>query len=136
MNKPYLTVVLTLMCLLGLGTKSHAQNPELMVKVPFEFVAGGQILPAGKYTVGRIASDPHSGITIRSYDNNVALMLPMVVDGTPAEQPKLSFEHVGGEYFLSKVEAPGGVYTFAIPRAMATLAQKNDRSTVSFSGGN
>jgi hypothetical protein len=133
MNKSYLTVVLTLACLFGLGINAHAQDAEVSVKVPFEFVAGGQILPAGKYIVGRVAADPHSGITIRSYDN-VALMLPMVVDGTPAEQPKLSFEHVGGEYFLSKVETPAGVYTFGLPRAMIALAQKKDQSTVSSSG--
>jgi hypothetical protein len=135
MNKSYLTVVLTLACLFGLGIKAHAQDAEVSVKVPFEFVAGGQILPAGKYIVSRVAADPHSGITIRSYDN-VALMLPMVVDGTSAEQPKLSFEHVGGEYFLSKVETLDAVYTFGIPRPMTALAQKTNHSTVSSAGGN
>jgi hypothetical protein len=136
MNKSYLTVVLTLTSLLGLGLSARAQDTErVRVQVPFEFVAGGQILPAGKYTVSRVSSDPHSGITIRSYDN-VALMLPIVVDGTPAEQPRLNFEHVGEKYFLSEAETPGGVYTFAIPSAMVMLAQKKDHSTVSSSSGN
>jgi hypothetical protein len=135
MNKSYLTVVLTLACLFGLGIKARAQDADVSVKVPFEFVAGGQILPAGKYTVSRVAADPHSGIAIRSYDNAV-LLLPLVVDGTPTGQPKLSFEHVGDEYFLSKVETPAGDYTFGLPRAMIALAQRKDQSTVSSSGSN
>jgi hypothetical protein len=135
MNKSYVVAVLTLTCLLGLGVKAHAQDAEVSVTVPFEFVAGGRTLPAGKYIVGRTSADAHSGITIRSY-NNVALMLPIAVDGTPAYQPKLSFVHVGGEYFLSKVEALQGIYTFGTPRAMAILAQKKDQSSVSSAGGN
>jgi hypothetical protein len=136
MNKSYLTVVLTLTSLLGLGIKARAQDTEgVRVQVPFEFVAGGQTLPAGKYIVRRVASDPHSGITIRSYDH-VALMLPTVVDGTPAEQPRLNFEHVGDKYFLSEAETPGGVYTFVVPRAMVMLAQKTNHSTESTLNGN
>jgi hypothetical protein len=135
MNKLYVVAVLTLTCLLGFGVKAHAQDAEVSVTVPFEFVAGGQTLPAGKYTVGRNSDDAHAGIVIRSY-NNVALMLPIVVDGTPAYQPKLSFVHVGGEYFLSTVEAPQGIYTFRTPRAMTILAQKKDQSSVSSAGGN
>jgi hypothetical protein len=135
MNKSYLTVVLTLASLLGLGIKARAQDAEVIATVPFEFVAGNQILPAGKYTVGRNASDAHSGVTIRSNDN-VALMLPMVVDGTGADQPKLSFERVSGEYFLSKVETLDGTYTFDVPRATAIVAKRKDHSTGSSSGGN
>jgi hypothetical protein len=135
MNKSYLTVVLTLTCLFGMGVSARAQETELIVKVPFEFVAGGQMLPAGKYIVSRVASDLHSGITIRSY-KNIALMLPIMVDGISAEQPKLSFERVGENYFLSEIETSGGVYTFAVPRAMVMLAQKKDHSTVSSAGGN
>jgi hypothetical protein len=135
MNKSYLTVVITLTCMLGLGLSARAQDTEgVRVNVPFEFVAGGSTLPAGTYTVGRASADAHSGITIRSYGHS-ALALPLVVDGTSAEQPKLSFEHVGDKYFLSKVDTPGGIYTFATPRAMTNLAQMKTNGTAS-SGGN
>jgi hypothetical protein len=136
MKKSYLTAVLTLTCLLGVGISAHAQDTEgVRVKVPFEFVAGGTTLPAGTYTVGRLSADASSGITIHG-NGNGAVMLPTVVNATPAEQPKLSFEHVGDKYFLSEAETPGGIYTFAVPRAMVMLAQKKDHSTVSSSGGN
>jgi hypothetical protein len=136
MNKSYLTAALTLTCLLGLGIKAHAQDTEgAIATIPFEFVAGGQILPAGTYTVSRTAHDAHSGVTIRSYDN-VVFMLPVVVDGAFTQQPRLSFGHVGGEYFLSKVETPGGTYTFAKPRTLPMLAQKKDHSTMPSPSGN
>jgi hypothetical protein len=134
MKKSYLVAVLTLMCLAGIGVTAHAQDTEgVRVKVPFEFVAGGATLPAGTYTVGRLSVDASSGIAIRSFGNGV-LVLPQVVDGTPAEHPKLSFEQIGGKYFLSEVDTPGGIYTFGLPRAVVALAQTKDQGTMSISG--
>jgi hypothetical protein len=134
MKKSYLTAVLTLTCLLGLGVSARAQDTEgVRVIVPFEFVAGGATLPAGTYTVGRLSVDAYSGIEISGRGNG-AFVLPVAVDGTPAGQTKLSFERVGGKYFLSEADTPGGIYTFALPRAMVALAQVKDQSTVSTSG--
>jgi len=136
MKKTYLTAVLTLACMLGVGISARAQDTEgVRVKVPFEFVAGGATLPAGTYTVGRLSFDPFSGIAISSYGHG-AFALPIAVDGTPAGLPKLSFEHVGDKYFLSEINTPGGTYIFALPRAMVALAQMKDQGTVSSSGTN
>jgi hypothetical protein len=136
MNKSYLTVVFTLTCLLGVGISARAQDTEgVRVNVPFEFVAGGTTLPAGTYSVGRLSGDAHSGIAIRGYGNS-AFVLPMVVAGTPAEQPKLNFEHVGDKYLLSEIDTPAGVYTLALPRANVGLVQVKDQGTVSSSGAN
>jgi hypothetical protein len=136
MKRSHLIAVLTLTCLLGVGISARAQDTEgVRVKVPFEFVAGGKTLPAGTYTVGRLSLEAYSGIAISSYGHG-ALVLPIVVDGTPAGQPKLSFEHIGGKYFLSEANTPGGVYTFALPQAMVALAQAKDQGTVSSSGTN
>lgn len=139
MKKSYLTAVLTLTCLLGLGISARAQQDTegARVNVPFEFVAGGVTLPAGTYTVGRVSiSDTQSGIAIGGY-NNSAFVLPMVFDGrTPVEQPKLKFEHVGNKYILSEADTPGGIYTFALPRALVALAQIKDRGSVSSGGTN
>jgi|ERR1700683_1388039 len=137
MKTSYLTAVLTLTCLLGLGISAHAQDTDgVRVIVPFEFVAGGTTLPAGTYTVGRrLSVDAYSGIAISRYGHS-ALVLPTTVDATLARQPKLSFEQVGGKYFLREVDTPGGVYTFALPRAMLRLAQVKDQGTGSSSGAN
>jgi hypothetical protein len=115
MKKSYLTVVLTLSCLLGLGISAHAQDVDkIAVKVPFEFVAGGQTLPAGTYTVSRVSPEVNRALVIRSNDNSV-FMLPLFFDGNPvsvngvsADRAELGFEHVGDKYFLTDVETLAG----------------------------
>jgi hypothetical protein len=138
MKTSYFTVVLTMTCLLGLAISAHAQDASgVVVKVPFEFVAGGKTLPAGTYSVGRLSPGIHAALIIDSKDNGAfALVLPAVPDGDSAGHTALSFERVGDKYLLSKVETPGDVYTILTPRAMTKLAQMNDHGVTSFSGAN
>ena len=136
MKKSYLTVVLTLTCLLGLGISARAQDEDkIAVNVPFEFVAGGETLPAGTYSVSRVSPETTPALVIRSYDNSVFL-LPIAFDGAPADHAELSFEHVGEKYFLSKVETLAGVYTIGTPRPMTKVAQMKDDASGSSSGAN
>jgi hypothetical protein len=75
MKKSYLTVALTLSCLLGLGISARAQNlDKIAANVPFDFVAGGETLPAGTYTVSRVSSGDPRSLAIRSDDNSVFLL--------------------------------------------------------------
>jgi hypothetical protein len=136
MKKSYLTVILALTCLLGLGERARAQDAsKIVVNVPFDFVAAGETLLAGTYSVSRVSPETHPGLVIRSYDNST-FVLPIVFDGVSSDHAKLDFEHVGNNYFLSKVETPAGVYSIRTPRAMTKLAQMKDHGTVSFSGTN
>jgi len=134
MNKSFFTVLLTLPCLLGLGINARAQDASrVVVTVPFEFVAGGQTLPAGAYTLSRVYTTSERNLVIRSYDNG-AFLLPIEFDNTPAERAKLGFTRVGDEFFLSRVETPAGVYTMAAPRLMTKVAQVKDQGSLSSSG--
>lgn len=136
MNKSHLLVALTLTCLFGLGISARAQDSEgVIVKVPFEFVAGGKTMPADTYSIGRISSEGGPALAIRSF-NNGALVLPVAVNGDPAGHAQLRFEHVGDRYFLKTIETPRGVYAIATPRAITTLAQTKAHSTSSSSGTN
>jgi hypothetical protein len=136
MNKLYVTALLTLTCLCGSVVKARAQDPEgVVVKIPFEFVAGDRTMPAGTYIVGRISSDSHAGLAIRNYENGVFVPATLV-ETASAQPPALSFEHVEDKYFLSKVETPGGIYTIPVPRAISALVQVRDHSSVSASGSN
>jgi hypothetical protein len=135
MNKSCLTIALTLTCLFGLGISAHAQDVDgVVVKVPFEFVAGAKTLPAGTYRISRIHSDATSGLLVYSH-NNSAIMLPTAVGGS-AEHSMLSFERVGNKYFLSQVDTRGGVYGMAIPRPRTMVAVVKDHGAGSSSGGN
>src|ERR1700730_11965065 len=118
MENLYLSVLLTLTCLFGLSTSARAQDAgTTAVSVPFDFVAGDKTLPAGAYSVCRVSSEAYPALVIRSDDNSVFL-LPIVVDGVPADHAELSFDHVGDKYFLSKVETMAGAYTISTSRAM------------------
>ena len=138
MKISYCTVVLTLTCLLGLGISAHAQDASgVVVKVPFEFVAGGKTLPAGTYSIGRLSPAIHPALVINGKDTKTfAVVLPSVPDGDSAGHVELSFERVGDKVFLSKVVTPAGVYTILTPRAVTKLAQMNDHGPASSSGTN
>jgi hypothetical protein len=134
MKKSYLTVLLTLTCLLGLGKAARAQDASrIVVNVPFEFVAGGETLPAGTYSVSPVSPESQPSLVIRTHDKGT-LLLPIVFDGVPADHAKVRFEHVGGTYFLRKVETPEGVYTVGTPRATTKVSQMKDYATMSSSG--
>ena len=136
MKKSFLAVVLTLTCLLGLGLSARAQDVDkVVVSVPFEFVAGGQTLPAGTYRVSRSSDQGYEALLIRSNDNR-AFLLPLFFDGVSADHADLRFEHVGDKYFLSKVETPAGVYAIRTPRAMTQVARIKDHDTGSSAGAN
>ena len=138
MKTSYCTVVLTLTCLLGVGIRAHAQDASgVVVSVPFEFVAGAKTLPAGTYSVGRLAPAIHPTLFLDSKDSGAsALVLPSVPDEVSSGHTALSFERVGSQMFLSKVETPAGVYIVLTPRAITKLAKMNDRGTTSSSGTN
>jgi len=136
MKNSYSCVVLSLACLLGLGISARAQDVDkVAVKVPFDFVAGGQTLPAGTYNVTRASDQAFPALVIRSFDNS-AFLLPVFFDGVSADHAELSFRHVGDKYFLSEVKTPAGVYAIRTPRAMTQVAQMKDHGAVSSSGAN
>ena len=117
MKKQYLTVLFTLICVLGLGLSARAQEEDTVVtKVPFDFVAGGKVLPAGTYTVSRV--DPTRGsreLEIRSYETRASVfVLPTVFDDVRSDTAQLNFEHLGDTYFLSAIETPIGTYSVDI----------------------
>jgi hypothetical protein len=134
MKKSFASVVLTMICLLGLGEGARAEDEGKVVSnVPFEFAVGGVTLPAGVYTLGKAEANSDL-VLIRSQDRG-ALLLPIAFDEASAGRAQFDFEHVGDRYFLSKVETPQGVYIFRTPRAITKLAQVKDHGTVTNSGG-
>jgi hypothetical protein len=136
MNKTYFTLALAVMCIVGLGTMSRAQDTDgMVVNVPFEFVFGANVMPAGTYNVARFSNDPSSGVVLRSGTNS-AVVLPTTVEGVSVPKALLTFQHLGETYFLGKIETPGMVYTIATPRPRVTLARTHDQTTVQVGGTN
>ena len=126
MRKSYFTAVFMLMCLLGVGVSARAQDADaVVVRVPFEFVAGGATLPAGEYRVSRINPGVNRELAISDYDKGSAFLLPLTFEDVTAAngQPKLSFEHVGDKYFLSAIKTISGVYTMPASRERVVLGK-------------
>jgi hypothetical protein len=129
MKKSYCAAVLMLMCLLGVGVSARAQGADAaVVSVPFEFVAGGATLPAGEYRVSRANPGVNQELVISGYNKGNAFLLPLAFDDGPANGPTLSFDHVGGKYFLSKIRTLSGVYTMPASREMVMLGKANSPS--------
>jgi hypothetical protein len=138
MKKQYLAVLFTLICLFGLGLSARAQEQDTVVtNVPFDFVAGGKVLPAGNYRLQRVR--PSSGsreLEIRSYETRASVfVIPTAFDDVQSDKAQLNFEHLGDTYFLSAIETPIGTYAIDIPPAAIKLAQTQQPGG-SHSGGN
>jgi len=132
MKTLHVTALLVLTCLIGLSVGAHAQDVDaVVVTVPFDFVAGGATLPAGEYKIHRVDSSSNRELVIYSYRNGGAFVLPVAFDGGLTNQPTLSFEHIGGRYFLSRVKTAGGVYTMTTPPARIALAKSQGSSSPS-----
>lgn len=135
MKKSYLTAALMLTCLLGVGVSARAQDADaVVVSVPFEFVAGGATLPAGEYRVSRVNPGVNRELAISGYNRGNAFLLPVAFDDGPSNQPTLSFEHVGGKYFLNRIKTLSGVYTIPASREMIMLGKSSTQGTMSASG--
>ena len=127
-------IVLALVCLAGLSVSAFANEGDLVVNVPHDFVAGGRTLPAGKYTISRLSDDPLE-LSFRSYENHTgALVLPTTLSSTPAERLGLTFEANDDAYILTSIASPGGVYTIA-KRAPLSRANGSERESAGLSGG-
>jgi hypothetical protein len=138
MKKAYLTAALMVTCLLGVGVTARAQDAgAVVVSVPFEFVAGGATLPAGEYRVRRLNPGVTQELFISGYNKGGAFLLPLALENKSSDEPTLSFEHVGGKYFLSKIKTLDGIYTMPASRELIMLGKANSSSpnTASASGG-
>lgn len=136
MKKQYLTVLFTLISVLGLGLGAGAQEQDTVLgKVPYDFVVSGQVLPAGTYRISRISTSPRT-LEISSYETGAsALLVPTFFDDAQTGHAQFSFEHAGDKYFLSAIETPIGTYSIRVPQSAIELALMEQQSASS-SGSN
>ena len=90
-----------------LGGAASARAQEVVARVPFDFIAGGVRMPAGNYLVTQ--QDQQSLVSVASADRRhfaFILMNPMSADKA-GETPRLVFEQVGEDHFLTQVVADG-----------------------------
>jgi hypothetical protein len=134
MKKQHSAALFTLICLFGLSVSARAEDEhKIVVNVPYDFVAGGKTLSAGKYSVSRVSPEADSGLSIRGEKEGV-YVIAIFDDDTAMEHAGLSFEHVGGKYFLSTVQTLSGTYTIAVPQEVTKVAKMKGHETESSAG--
>jgi len=139
MKKQYFAILLAVVCVFGLGAGAQAQDQDaVVVKVPYDFVAGSHVLPAGRYTVSRRdSSGARETLVISSYETKASvLVLPTFFAEGRSFDPHLDFETLGNKHFLSQIQTSDGLYTLAIPTSATMVAQMEQHHDVSRSGGN
>ena len=136
MKNYYASVLLTVISLVGLGS-AVGQKQEATVAVPFSFVASGQTLAAGKYSISRVSEAQLEGLSIRNSENGTGVfVLANHFDGDSLSSSKVTFEQVGDVRYLRSIATGDGVYAITIPRTINRVAEIKQHDGMSASGTN
>jgi hypothetical protein len=99
----YGAALLVLILVAGLTASAQVRQPMLRVDIPFDFIAGGNHLPAGQY----LLSHPgHPEQVLLQAENRRAQALIFVHVSEAKRNPgdnKLVFNKYGDRYFLSQI---------------------------------
>ena len=136
MRRQYLRILLALVGFASFGATAKAQFPDqLTLTIPFEFVAAGKTLPAGTYRVNRVSGDNQEALVLSSFENGAgAIVSSTEVENSSADKAHVTFEKVGGQHFLSKIETAGHLFTIPISSSATMQAAAKSPSGTSASG--
>ena len=137
--KKYARILVAVTFLLGLGVAANAETrAEVVVTLPFQFVVGGQTLPAGEYTVSRLSDQVYGPLMFTSYDTRTSVFVnPNEVESVPANKIQVTFQQVGEHYLLSSIQSADYIYNIAVSHSavMAAAAKPQDYISVSSGSG-
>lgn len=137
MKKHCASILLGLTSLVGLGTSAVGQKQEAIVTVPFSFMASGQTLPAGKYSISRVSEAQVGGLSIRNSESGDGVfVLVNHFDSESVAGSKVTFEQVGDVRYLHTIATADGVYAIALPRTINLVAGAKQHDGMSASGTN
>jgi hypothetical protein len=142
MKTTYVRFLSAFFGLAALAAATRAQEvDQLIVNVPYEFVVAGKTLPAGTYRVNRLNDSDLTELEITSVENRTgALLLSSEVRSTSEDKPALTFQHVGDQYFLSRIETAEHIFTIPVSAAKAAavvaMKKQTNPSPSSSSGSN
>ena len=139
MKKLFVRLLLVLASVAGLTIPAKAQAlDQIVVNVPFPFVAAGQTFPAGEYRVSRLRDGEPRVLLLTSMENRagVVMLVAQSVDA-PHGKSHLGFTTAGDQRVLSRIQTDDYAYTFAAPTAETLLgATPRKGAAASSSSGN
>jgi hypothetical protein len=133
MRKTYLRILIGVIGIACSSVAAKAQVADQVVaKIPHEFVVGGKTFPPGSYKVERATSSDDRELLVRNVNTNEsALIAPTVVESSSTDRPTLSFEHVGDELLLSKIETADHIFTISVPHSEIMEAEAKSHTGAS-----
>ncbi len=136
MIKQYFRILIALIGVAGSGMAASGQVADhIVVKIPYEFTVSGKTLPAGTYSLVRASDSDQKVLILSSFENRTGvLVLPTEIKTNHGDIAKVSFEQVGDEHFLSKIETAYYVFTIPVSRAEILEAAARSHSGTSASG--
>ncbi|HYE15047.1 MAG TPA: hypothetical protein VD968_11445 [Pyrinomonadaceae bacterium] len=111
-------IVAALIALAG-STVTYAQaTRRVVVDIPFEFTAGAERMPAGRYTVSKMVRDSESALVLRSEDGSASVVVLTNAAEAGRGRAALTFRlYAGDQYFLSRVWIPGTAAVRSLPQS-------------------
>jgi len=113
-------LMLTLTLLPMLAAAQIQRDTRIVVRVPFDFVIGSKIVPAGQLTVQRLEQGSDV-LTMRNRDAklNIFANSSRVETKEPSATTGLVFHKYGNRYFLWKVKVEGSQTAYRLPESPA-----------------
>ena len=92
-------------CLLSIAAAVavHAQNLHFRAYVPFQFIVGTEILPAGQYSVDMVSPSGVLRVYCLDHKSYTAVVGFPYQSADPTGDDRLVFHRYGNTYFLSRV---------------------------------
>lgn len=111
---PLFAILITLIGITGAANAQSRHEVTTVAYVPFEFVVGNRVFPAGTYvfelaTGSPKASDQAGVLVVRNRERSLyaAVATGVTSDGTSHATPKLTFRRGGDRVYLSHVWCQG-----------------------------
>jgi len=116
-----------------LGQAAFAQEISVQTKVPFDFMLGDKLYPAGQYSVQNVIPD-HQMLRLCNItsQSSVFIFYHPASSPVPAERTQLVFHRLGSTYFLYQVQVAGSTLgrEFQRGHVETQMALKSDKETV------
>ncbi len=115
-------------------SSAMAQDPQVRVKVPFNFTVGSTTLPAGTYSVSPIGNTWIIKVDNLSGHGGHVLAMSQAASTEPVQPDTAVFHRVGTRYFLSDLRSDGSYINLHMPtskeekRAVAEALQAGLRA--------
>jgi hypothetical protein len=124
--------ILTVLAVLLMATAAQAQQTKVRAVVPFNFIAGDTVYPAGEYALDSVLSGPVIKITDADRDTSAMILSHACENVAPSPETKLVFHRIGGNYFLYQVWTAGNTSgrEFTRTKAEVRLAQNHEKPEV------